>query len=203
MQERSKNFLILGLIVGVFVAFFLAGRFFINPDELPRLNKGTLIVPHVSVDTLDLRDENGAPYTSEDMAGQWSLTYIANGSCDDACKNGLFYLIRQLRLSLDRDASRVRRLIIHTAEPDAGLRAFLDDNVAGMAEVRADANVIKTRLHDAMQPDTSATGHIFLISPDGMIFMWYPTHPDQDATLLEADNIRDDLKRTLKGSAIG
>src|SRR5690606_34912624 len=178
MQERSKNFLILGLIVGVFVAFFLAGRFLINPDELPRLNKGTLIVPHVSIDTLDLRDENGAPYTSADTAGQWSLTYIANGTCDDACKNGLFYLIRQLRLSLDRDAHRVRRLIIHTAEPNAELRAFLDDNVAGMTEVRADANVIKSRLHDAMQPDTSATGHIFLISPDGMIFMWYPTHPD-------------------------
>src|SRR5690606_39729209 len=119
MQERSKNFLILGLIVGVFVAFFLAGRFLINPDELPRLNKGTLIVPHVSIDTLDLRDENGAPYTSADTAGQWSLTYIANGTCDDACKNGLFYLIRQLRLSLDRERKSTRLNPSHVKSTDA------------------------------------------------------------------------------------
>ncbi|MBZ2188610.1 SCO family protein [Alcanivorax sp. JB21] len=204
MQERSKNFLILGLIIGVFIAFFLAGRFLINPDEMPRLNKGTLIVPHVSVDDLGFTQADGTPYRSDDMAGKWTLAYMADGTCDAACKNGLFYLIRQLQRSLDRDASRVRRVIMHTAEPDNTLRTFLDENVPGMVEVSVDRDLADTLLLPAMESSTdSASHHIFLISPDGMIFMWYPTHADPDATLLEADNIRDDLKRTLKGSLIG
>lgn len=202
MQERNKNFLVLGLILGIFVAFFLAGRFLVNVDELPRVNKGTLIVPHVSIDTLALTAEDGSPYTSADMAGQWTMAYIAGDSCDTACRNGLFYLMRQLRLSLDRDAPRVRRLIIHTVEPDSELREFLNNNVAGMYEVTGERDTIEAALGAAMAGATPLH-HIFIVSPDGMIFLWYPTHADRESTLLEADNIRDDLKRTLKGSAIG
>ena len=202
MQERNKNFLVLGLILGVFLAFFLAGRFLVNVDELPRINKGTLIIPHVSIDSLALTSDEGTPYTGADMAGQWTMAYIAGDACDTACKNGLFYLMRQLRLSLDRDATRVRRLIIHTAEADAELREFLNDNVAGMYEAHGQRDVIEAALGEAMA-GASPLHHIFIISPDGMIFLWYPTHADRDSTLLEADNIRDDLKRTLKGSAIG
>ena len=51
--------------------------------------------------------------------------------------------------------------------------------------------------------DGEPVGDIFLVSPDGQIFMRYPTHENMDATLEEAENIRVDLKRTLKGSLIG
>lgn len=203
MQERTKNFVILGLIFGVFIAFFITGRFLINVDELPKLNKGTLIVPHVDIDKLGLTHE-GEPFTNRNTRGQWWLGYVADGTCDTACKNGLFYLMRQLERSLDRDASRVSRLIIHTATPDPELRAFLDENVAGMVEIDGPAETINTLLLPAMDSSSdSASHHIFLISPDGLIFMWYPTHEDMDDVLLEADKIRDDLKRTLKGSLVG
>ncbi len=63
-------------------------------------------------------------------------------------------------------------------------------------------------VNDALAPAYEATGgkpmgDIFLVSPDGQIFMRYPTHENMDATLEEAENIRVDLKRTLKGSLIG
>jgi hypothetical protein len=45
-------------------------------------------------------------------------------------------------------------------------------------------------------------GDIFVVSPDGQIFLRYPTHESMDATLEEAENIRLDLERTLKGSLI-
>ena len=63
-------------------------------------------------------------------------------------------------------------------------------------------------MNDALAPVYETTagepiGDIFLVSPDGQIFMRYPTHENMDATLEEAENIRVDLKRTLKGSLIG
>ena len=199
--KQSKLALIMILVV--FAAFFVVGRFVIDPTSLPRLNHGTLLIPHLHVDTLDWRDTDGMPYTADDMSGQWSMLYVADGSCDSACKNGLYYLIRQLRLSLDRDINRVRRIVLHTAEANEELRAFLDDNVAGMLELHGDADRLNAALTEIPDHPENAQGKIFLVSPDGMIFIWYPSHADMENTLEEADRIRADLKRTLKGSLIG
>ena len=201
--QPKQSKLALVLILGIFLAFFVVGRFFIDPSVMPRLNQGTLLIPHLDVDELELRTADGEPYLAEDMSGQWSLLYIADGSCDSACKNGLYYLMRQLRLSMDRDIDRVRRVILHTAQPDDELRDFLHDNVAGMLELHGSATLINSQMADIEDSPADARGHIYLVSPDGFIFIWYPTHEDMEGTLEEADRIRSDLKRTLKGSLIG
>jgi hypothetical protein len=97
----------------------------------------------------------------------------------------------------------VRRLIAHTAEISEELRSFLDDNVAGMVEIQADADAVNHALLPFMSGASKATNNIFLVAPDGQIFMWYPTHEDIQDVLLESDKILHDLKRTLKGSLIG
>lgn len=204
MSQPSKNSkLVLVLILGVFLAFFIVGRFIIDPSAMGRVNQGTLLIPHLDIDELGLRTIDGEPYLAEDMSGKWSLLYIADGSCEAACKNALYYLMRQLRLSLDRDVNRVRRIILHTSQPDDTLRGFLHDNVAGMLELIGDAQLINEKLAEIDDSPNDARGHIYIVSPDGFIFIWYPSHPDMESTLEESDRIRDDLKRTLKGSLIG
>ena len=203
MTTRTKNLLTLALIIAPFLLTFLYVRLFVNFDDMDRNNKGTLIVPHVDFVDLKPRHEDGTAFMLDELAGQWTMLYIASGECDTACKNGLYYLIMQLRKSLDTDTPRVRRLIAHTRAPEPALREFLDDKVSGMEEVRIDGVAAEHALLPFMQGAPSASNHIYLVSPDGKIFIWYPTHEDMNDVLLEADKIRADLKRTLKGSLIG
>ena len=204
MSPKTKNILILFAIISPFVLFALAGRFLIDPWELPRQNKGQLLIPHIDVATLDASDSQGHLFDADDTKGMWSILYVADSECDTRCKNGLYYQIRQVRLALGEDIDRVRRVVLHTAPAAASLSDFLDNNVEGMISIHSSPQAVEQALAPVYAPAPSLPiGDIFLVSPDGQIFMRYPTHENMEATLEEAENIRVDLKRTLKGSLIG
>jgi len=204
MSPRTKNIATLAAIVAPFVLFFLAGRFLIDPWELPRENKGQLLIPHIDMAKLNAVNDDGDAYTGDDMTGLWSILYVAGSECDTRCKNGLYYQMRQVRQTLGADVDRVRRVILHTAPAGDSLNAFLNNNVKGMVSIHAEPQAVNNALAPVYEStDGEPVGDIFLVSPDGQIFMRYPTHENMDATLEEAENIRVDLKRTLKGSLIG
>jgi len=203
MTQRNRNLLIMALIIAPFALTMAFVHLFVDVGEMERTNKGALILPHVQFQDLKPLKMTGDRYDIGELAGQWTMLYIAAGDCETACTNGLYYLIKQLRLALGSDAPRVRRMIAHTAEPGAALRAFLDNEVAGMVELQVDADAVRHALLPFMPGANRAVDHIFLVAPDGQIFMWYPTHEDIQDVLLESDRILYDLKRTLKGSLIG
>lgn len=203
MSPRSKNFLILGLIIGVFVAFALAGRFLIDPSEMGRTNKGTLIIPHIPIASLSLETTDGEPWDAQDMAGQWNLMYVAGAACGNGCRNALFYLMMRLRQSLGRDNDRLRLVLVHTHPPSAELRQFIDEKLDRLVELRGDTETVSQALAPAFEGGTSPLHHLYLVAPDGQIFMRYPTHTEMQEVLREADNIHRDLTRTLKGSLSG
>ena len=204
MSPRTKNIATLAAIVAPFVLFFLAGRFLIDPWELPRENKGQLLIPHIDMAKLNAVNDDGDAYTGDDMTGLWTILYVAGSECDTRCKNGLYYQMRQVRQTLGADVDRVRRVILHTAPAGDSLNAFLNNNVKGMVSIHAEPQAVNNALAPVYETTAGEPiGDIFLVSPDGQIFMRYPTHENMDATLEEAENIRVDLKRTLKGSLIG
>ncbi|MCK0153210.1 hypothetical protein MWU49_05830 [Alcanivorax sp. S6407] len=204
MSPKTKNKLTLVAIISPFLLFALAGRFLIDPWELPRQNKGQLLIPHIDVTALEASDGEGHPFGADDTKGMWSILYVAGSECDTRCKNGLYYQVRQVRLALGEDIDRVRRVVLHTAPAGTSLSEFLRDNVDGMISIHAAPEAVQQALAPVYSPDPShPVGDIFLVSPDGQIFMRYPTHENMEATLEEAENIRVDLKRTLKGSLIG
>lgn len=203
MTQRGRNILVLGAMAGIFIAFALAGRFLIDPSEMDKVNRGTLITPHIPVQKLELTTRDGQDWTSEDMDGQWSLMYLAGEECERGCRNALFYLMSRLRQSLSRDADRLRLILVHTAPPSSDLRDFMDEKLGSMVELRGDAATLREALGPAFEtPDTDPLHHLYLAAPDGQIFMWYPTHEDKESLLEEADGIHADLQRTLKGSRI-
>ncbi len=204
MSPKTKNILTLAAIISPFVLFALAGRYLVDLRDMPLQNKGQLLIPHIDVATLNAQDGEGHTFDADDTKGMWSILYIAGSHCDTRCKNGLYYQVRQVRLALGEDIDRVRRVIVHTAPADDSLSTFLNDNVEGMIPIHADPDTTRRALAPVYAPESSQpVGDIFLVSPDGKIFMRYPTHEDMEATLEEAENIRVDLKRTLKGSLIG
>ncbi len=204
MTPRTKSRVTLLAIIAPFVLFFLAGRYLVDVQELPKVNKGQLLIPHIDMASLNATDSDQQPYDGNNMGNQWTLLYVAGEGCDTRCKNGLYYQVQQVRLTLGEDTKRVRRVILHTAPANTELQTFLTDKVNGMVSIHAASTDVTQALAPVYTPDASQPiGDIFLVSPDGQIFMRYPTHEDMDATLEEAENIRVDLKRTLKGSLIG
>ncbi len=204
MTPRTKSRVTLLAIIAPFVLFFLAGRYLIDVQELPKVNKGQLLIPHIDMASLNATDSDQQPYDGNHMGNQWTLLYVAGEGCDTRCKNGLYYQVQQVRLTLGEDTKRVRRMILHTTPANTELQTFLTDKVDGMVSIHAASTDVTQALAPVYTPDASQPiGDIFLVSPDGQIFMRYPTHENMDATLEEAENIRVDLKRTLKGSLIG
>ena len=204
MTPRTKSRVTLLAIIAPFVLFFLAGRYLVDVQELPKVNKGQLLIPHIDMASLNATDSDQQPYDGNNMGNQWTLLYVAGEGCDTRCKNGLYYQVQQVRLTLGEDTKRVRRVILHTAPANTELQTFLTDKVNGMVSIHAASTDVTQALAPVYTPDASQPiGDIFLVSPDGQIFMRYPTHENMDATLEEAENIRVDLKRTLKGSLIG
>lgn len=203
LKQQHKNILITLAIVAPFLVTVLFVRLFVDLESLERVNKGSMILPHVQLPALNAATSEGAPLTRDTTSGHWSLMYIAGGDCDDTCKNALYYLIQNLRLSLGKDSGRLARMVVHSAEPGAELREFLDTNVSGMGEYHASVDNLLSAFNGVFPPGDSPVGKIFVVSPDGQIILWYPSHADRQQVLLEADNILADLKRILKGSVNG
>jgi cytochrome oxidase Cu insertion factor (SCO1/SenC/PrrC family) len=203
MTQRGRNLLVLSAIVGIFIAFALAGRFLVDPDDMGRVNNGTLIVPHIPIGKLNLRTPEGEAWTADDMAGQWSLIYVGGEACDKACKNALFYLMTRLRRSLAQESDRVRLMLVHTRPPSEELKTFMRKQLASMVELHGDPKTVTRALEPAFESASAdPRHHLFLAAPDGQIFMWYPSHEDREALLEEADGLYQDLTRTLKGARI-
>lgn len=198
MTPRQKNRLTLVAIVGIFIAFAVAGRF-VDVTALPKDNKGHLIVPHVPIDRLQLTRANSA-YGNQDV-GHWSLLYIAGSHCKHACKNALFYQMKRTRLSLGRDSHRVQLLVVKTAQ-DPTLDSFVRQKLPNAISLDGRRYLIEAAMKTALAGE-APFNHVYLVSPDGMIFMWYDSHADKDGTILESGHIYDDVKKTLKGSLTG
>lgn len=203
MTQRNKNILMTLLIIAPFVVTFAFVRLFVDLNDMDRVNKGTMLLPHVQLTDLAARKPSGDFFSAADTLGHWSLVYIGDGDCDDACKNALFYLIRQLRLSLGADSKRVERVIMTTAPAGEELRQFLDENVQGMTELSVSKESVSRAFSQAFPSSSDALGKIYIMSPDGQLILWYPSHTEQQQVLLEADNILADLKRILKGAVNG
>ena len=95
---------------------------------------------------------------------------------------------------------------METGAGGSGLSGVVDENVRGIVEVKGSKDRVRTELAPDYETEAATAeapaGGIFVVSPDGQIFLRYPTHDSMDATLEEAENIRLDLERTLKGSLI-
>lgn len=200
MTARNKNILMSILIVLPFIATFAFVRTFVDLNSMDKVNKGSLILPHVQLADLNLTNQEKAPFTSSETADHWWLVYVADGSCSSECKNGLFYLMKQLHVALGKKSPRVARLVIHTDTPSPELTDFLANNATGTLELSSSKKTIESAFSSVFPGELSPLNKIFIMSPDGQIILWYDSPKEQNDVLLEADKILADLKRMLKGA---
>jgi hypothetical protein len=122
--------------------------------------------------------------------GAWSLVYIGDGSCDASCRRSL-YVMRQTRLALGTDQTRVARVFLVTANCCA--KDYLTHQHAGMTVLDA-TGAAAGPLLSLFPGDRQHT--LFVVDPLGNLMMRYDVGRAPGGLLV-------DLKRLLELSQIG
>ena len=182
-QSRQRR-----ILIGVALMFFapLGFAFILYYGQAwhpgGSVNHGELIQPPRPLPDSAL----SAPYS---LQRKWTMLYVQNGACDELCLKRL-YDMRQVRTALDRDMTRVQRVLIANSDCcDAQkLRQMHPDLIT------VPLGVAQGPLLDSLpSPDSP---RIYLVDPLGNVMMFYPAN-DQAKGMLE------DMKRLLKLSQIG
>jgi len=156
-----------------------------------QVNHGELISPARPLPSISLPSAASVPQPRTVLLrGRWTLVYLGDGRCDDRCHEAL-YVMRQTRLSLNKDMTRVERLFLVTA--DCCDREFLQREYPGLfvidAKVPADAALLA-----AFPPDTADS--LYVVDPLGNLMMRYDIRQNPHGLL-------EDLQRLLRLSHIG
>ncbi len=202
-SASKKDKLTLIAILAVFILPFIILPMVMSPQEQAKTNKGFFVQPHVEFEKLPLQPLPEQNFDRLALNGKWVMLYVIPSECDKACSNALFAM-RQVRRALDRDVDRVTHLLIQTDETDEKFEALLEQEFSFMMRAAADMAVIDSLFSAGLGGESaSRQGYIYLMSPDGYIFMYYPSHEDEQESVLRARDIRKDLKKSMKGSLIG
>jgi hypothetical protein len=172
-------------------------------------NQGELISPPRPLPSVALPTLNAAALPADAWRGKWTLLYVGDGRCDGRCRAALV-LMRQTRLALNADMTRVQRIFLATG--NCCDRTYLDAEHPGLVVALADndsgATLLAT-IPDA-QPgaevprDFPQSAHadrlvsfIYIVDPLGNLMMRHaPAAPP-------AKGLLEDLRRLLKLSHIG
>lgn len=153
---------------------------------------GELIDPPRLLPMIALTMPDGSTASPEVLRGSWSLVYLAANSCAEGCTKALAELAR-VRLALDKDATRVQRVLLHAGEccspgfPGAGDQDLL---VLGATGAEGEAFL-------ALFPHAPyGTDSIYVVDPRGNLMM-------RHAAAGGAAGLLKDLERLLRLSSIG
>lgn len=162
-----------------------------------RTNAGRLLQPIVNVnEALSAADRvSVTPATIPDLtdgasSGKWVLLYRNSADCTEACVAAL-YRMRQSRLMLGRDMTRVVRVFLHGDIPPD--KVLLETEHEGLITI---SNSDLDGVLDRKRPADLAPGGLFLIDPLGNLVMYF-------AAELTPEAMVDDIEHLLDLSRIG
>ena len=167
----------------------LSGR--ASPTSKSTAARTNKALPPRPLPSVALLTPGGTPLAPQTWHGKWTLLYVGDGRCDGRCRAALV-LMRQTRLALNADMTRVQRIFLATG--NCCDRAYLDAEHPDLAIALADNDAGAQLL--AAFPDT-ADNFIYVIDPLGNLMMRHVPEPPPAKGLLE------DLRRLLKLSHIG
>ena len=179
-------------MASIFIVPFVAAiALYYSSDWRPIVNsQGTLIDPPRTLTASGLTLPDGRTAPANVFEGYWSIVYIA-AACD-ARAEALFEELGRVRVALDKDAPRVRRILLHPgscagAVPPAGETDLL---------VLAATGPGGERLRAAFPPAVDGGPGLYLVDPHGNLIMSYPATGS-------ARGLLKDLERLLRLSNIG
>jgi hypothetical protein len=153
-------------------------------------NKGELIEPARPLEVAGLHRVDGSPASADVFIGKWTLLYIGDGGCDDACRKALVFA-RQSRLALNNEMTRVQRVFLATGNCCA--TDYFAAEHPGLIALDASSPEAAKLL---AQFPAAREDSLFIVDPLGNLMMRH------DASHTSKD-LLSDLKKLLKLSHIG
>lgn len=152
---------------------------------------GELIDPPRPLPDAPLQLPDGSVAPADALRSGWSLVYVGDDACDKICRSALADM-RQARLALDKDAIRVKRVLLHAgACCEAGFGTDEPD-----LQVLAASGPAGSALRAVFPPSADGEPGIYIVDPHGNLMMGYaPTGATR--------GIVKDLERLLRLSTIG
>lgn len=193
VRSRKQVYLLIGVFFApLILAFILYYGLGARPSG--STNKGDLIHPAVPLPEVTLPSTGDQNLPANFLRGKWSMVFIGDGACDNRCREALT-LMRQTRLALNDDVTRVQRVFLVTGNCcDSN---YLDQEQRGLLLGRIDNPEGQTLLETfANGAGAAQPGRIYLVDPLGNLMMKYEPDAPQKALL-------EDLKKLLKLSHIG
>jgi hypothetical protein len=188
-RSGRRQFLLVASLF--FVPVVTAILLYQSSDWRPVVNsQGTLIDPPMPLTAAGLELPDGASAPADVFEGYWSVVHPAT-ACDKRTE-ALFDELGRVRLALDKDAPRVRRVLLHAGgctgvnlpSRDADLLVLLAAGPEGEA------------LPAAFPPAVDGAPGIYIVDPHGNLMMSYPASGS-------ARGLLKDLERLLRLSNIG
>jgi hypothetical protein len=205
-ELRARNPWTLAVLAALFLLpLALAFFTYYGTDWRPaaRVNHGQLItparpLPDMALPRISLGAVASAP--APDTAGsaavplfrkRWSLVYVGGGDCDAACREAL-YVMRQTRLALNNNMTRVERVfLVVSACCD---RTYLGREHAGLEVLDATVPGAQRLLGEFPAPGREHT--VFVVDPLGNLVMSFDARENPRGLL-------QDLQKLLRLSHIG
>jgi hypothetical protein len=184
-RGRRQFLLIASLFIVPLVTAVVLYR---SADWRPVVNaQGTLIDPPRTLDVSGLRLANGERVARKALEGRWSVIRPVAGPCGEREK-ALLEELERVRLALDKDAERVRRVLVHGGDCAAAEAAAGGPDLVVYA---ADGGFLSQ-----FPAAIDGTTGIYIADPHGNLMMSYPATGS-------ARGLLKDLERLLRLSSIG
>lgn len=194
-RRRRQFLLIAALFFSPVIASWAVWAYLGEHGVAATTNAGSLIQPARPLQAVALTDPAGSALPDDFLGGRWTyLQFDQAGNCIAACRERL-QLTRQVRLGVNKDIPRVRRVLVLGAAPSEELRAHIaeahDDLVVAVA-----ANPAAWQALRGQFPAPQDAPNLFLIDPLGNLMMRYDP-------AVANKGILKDLRKLLKTSQIG
>jgi hypothetical protein len=191
---RARNLRTVGALAALFLLpLALAFYTYYATDWRPvgRVNHGALISPARPLPVVALprapRTDGAAGAT---LRGSWTLVYIGDAACDADCRAALL-VMRQTRLALNNDMTRVARVFLATGNCCADAAGGAEAGLAVLDASGAAAAALLARF-----PAAERAHSIYVVDPLGNLMMSYDARVDPHGLL-------EDLRKLLRLSHIG
>jgi hypothetical protein len=181
------------LVASIFLAPLAAAvLLYFSSDWRPAADvSGELIEPPVSLPAARLVLANGEQAPAAVLRERWFLVHLTGNGCDDRCIDLLEELGR-VRLALDKDASRVRRVLLHAGACCGADFPLREPDLLLLGAPGPDGRALRASFPPVGNGDIG----IYIVDPHGNLMMGYPPSGS-------ARGLLKDLERLLRLSKIG
>ncbi len=194
---RRQLLFLIGLFLLPPIGAWLAWNYLSTHGVSGTTNKGVLVQPARPVDLASL--EFVPPESSDQVKGRWVMVMFTGVECGQRCQQWL-YLSRQVRLSVNKDMPRVRRLLVVQGGDATALHEALAGEHPDLLVATAGSTGGAVLASFEGPGFGREGGQLFLVDPLGNLMMYHGLGGDRRMT---GKRLLRDLQKLLKVSQVG